>query len=266
LQTILKALTLHGEEGRLMSSSVTRNKWFKYRFLKKSEEIAPHLPETRIMTKKAFWDLIAKYRHVIVKPVGGSRGQGVIQVSSIGNNKFALHFENIRHKIQGKENTYMYLKRKIGSIRYMVQRRISRPTINSRPFDLRVITQRRRYSDLWFVTATVAKVAGKGYIVSNNTRSRGALLPVLTAFQRSTIKHLSPQTLLSSIERIALLSTKRLATYFKGHRIYGLDMGLDQKGSVWIIEANLYPSTSHFWKLKDKTMYHRIMEYKKGLN
>jgi glutathione synthase/RimK-type ligase-like ATP-grasp enzyme len=246
-----------------MSSSATRNKWFKYEYLKKSEELAPYLPETRIMTKNAFWDLIAKYKHVIVKPVGGSRGEGVIQVSSLGNNKYVLHIENIRHTILGKENTYMYLKRKIGSRRYMVQRRISRPTINGRPFDLRVITQRRRYSNLWDVTAKVAKVAGKGYIVSNNTRSRGQLLPVLTAFQRSTIKHLSPQTLLSNIERIALLSTQRLAAHFIGHRIYGLDMGLDRKGSVWIIEANLYPSPSHFWKLKDKTMYHQIMAYKK---
>jgi hypothetical protein len=251
--------------GRIMSNSMTRNKWFKYWFLKKSEQLASYVPETRIMTKNDFWDLMAKYRHVIVKPIGGSRGQGVIQVSSIGNDQYALHFENIRFMIQGKENTYMYLKRKIGSIRYMVQRRISRPTINGRPFDLRVIIQRRRYSNLWIVTAKVAKVAGKGYIVSNNTRSRGALLPVLTAFQRSTIKHLSPEILLSNIERIALLSTQRLATYFKGHRIYGLDIGLDQKGSVWIIEANLYPSTSHFWKLKDKTMYHRIMAYKRDV-
>jgi hypothetical protein len=215
------------------------------------------------MTKKTFWDLMAKYRHVIVKPIRGSRGQGVIQVSSIGNDKYALHIENRRLTIQGKENTYMYLKRKIGSIRYMVQRRISRPTINDRPFDLRVIIQRPRYSNEWIVTAKVAKVAGKGYIVSNNTRSRGQLLQVLTAFQRSTINHLPPETMLANIDRIALLSTQRLATYFKGHRIYGLDMGLDQNGSVWIIEANLYPATSHFWKLKDKTMYHRIMEYKK---
>jgi hypothetical protein len=144
----------------------------------------------------------------------------------------------------------------------MVQRRISRPTINGRPFDLRVIIQRRSGSNIWTVTAKVAKVAGKGYIVSNNTRSKGVLLPVLTAFQRSTIKHLSPQALLSNIDRIALLSTQRLATYFTDHRIYGLDIGLDENGSVWIIEANLYPSLSHFLKLEDKTMYHRITAYK----
>jgi D-alanine-D-alanine ligase-like ATP-grasp enzyme len=41
-------------------------------------------------------------------------------------------------------------------------------------------------------------------------------------------------------------------------------MGLDQNGHIWIIEANRSPMMSHFRKIKDKTMYHRIVEYKKG--
>jgi glutathione synthase/RimK-type ligase-like ATP-grasp enzyme len=246
-----------------MSQYASRNKWLKYGFLKKSGQLTPHLPESRIMTQNAFFDLIAKYTHVIVKPIKGSRGQGVIQVSSIGNDMYTLHIENIRHIIQGKENTYIYLKTIIGASKYMVQRRISRPTIDDNPFDLRVIVQRKRHSSLWKVTGRVAKVAGKGYIVSNISRSKGYLLPVRTAFQHSTIKHLSSQTLLSNIDRIAILSAERLAAHFPGHRIYGLDIGLDQNGSVWIIEANNFPILSHFKKLKDKTMYHRITAYKK---
>jgi glutathione synthase/RimK-type ligase-like ATP-grasp enzyme len=252
------------EGGRLMSSSASRNKWLKYGFLKKSEQLTPYLPESRIMTQNAFSDLIAKYTHVIVKPIRGSRGKGVIQVSSIENNMYILHIENIRYTIQGKEDTYMYLKTIIGTSEYMVQRRISRPTINDCPFDLRVIVQRKKLSNLWIVTGRVAKVAGKGYIVSNISRSKGYLLPVRTAFQHSTIKYLSTQTLLSNIDRIALLSAERLATHFTGHRIYGLDIGLDQNGRVWIIEANNFPILSHFRKLNDTTMYNRIMAYKKG--
>jgi glutathione synthase/RimK-type ligase-like ATP-grasp enzyme len=241
-----------------------KNKWLKYLYLKKSKRLTHCMPETQIATKHTFWNLIAKYEHVIVKPVRGSRGRGVIQVSSLGDNRYELHYENQKTTIEGKKNTYRYIKSIIGSNGNMVQRRIDRPTIDDRPFDLRVIIQRRRNSYLWKVTGRVAKVAGQDYIVSNNTRSNGDLLPVRTAFQNSTIKHLSSQTLLSKIDRIALRSAKRLATYFKGHRIYGLDMALDQDGRVWIIEANLFPSRSHFRKLEDKTMYRRITSYKKG--
>jgi hypothetical protein len=243
--------------------SAAKNKWLKYQFLKYSAQLSPYVPETRIMTSPDFWDLIAKYGHVIVKPVWGSRGRGVIQVSSIGNDKYALHYENIRITLRGKKSTYQFLKRKIGSISYMIQQRVTRPTINGRPFDMRVITQRRRNSAIWTVTGLVVKVAGKGYIVSNNSRSKGDLLTLPAAIRRSSIKHLSPQTLQSRIHRVALLSTRRLSTFFVGHRIYGYDMGLDLEGHPWIIEANLFPSMSHFRKLKDQTMCRRITAYKK---
>jgi len=242
----------------------TKNKWLKYLYLKKSRQLAPFVPETRIMTKQDFWDLVTKYGDVVVKPVWGSRGRGVIQVSSLGNNRYEIHYENIRTTMRGKENTYQYLKRKTGSTRYMVQRRIDRPTIQGRPFDMRVITQRRRNSDVWVVTAMVAKVAGKGYIVSNHSRSKGDLLLFHTAIQKSSIRHFSPNILQSRIHRVALMATERLSAFFLGHRIYGYDIGLDQNGHPWIIEANLFPSRSHFRELKDKTMYHRITAFKKG--
>jgi glutathione synthase/RimK-type ligase-like ATP-grasp enzyme len=247
-----------------MSSSAARNKWLKYEYLKKSEQLEPHLPETRKMTKNDFWDLISKYRKVIVKPVKGSRGRGVIQIKSKEDDMYALHYEKIRLTVQGKEDTYKFLKRKIGSASYMVQRRVSRPKINGRPFDLRVIIQRRKNSDSWKVTGKVAKVAGRGYIVSNNSRSKGDLLEVLDAFKRSTIKHLDLESLQAEIDKIALLAAETLAAYFPGHRIFGLDMGPDRHGHIWIIEANLFPSRSHFRKLKDKTMYRKITEYQKG--
>ncbi|WP_054971968.1 YheC/YheD family protein [Paenibacillus sp. A3] len=86
-----------------------------------------------------------------------------------------------------------------------------------------------------------------------------------TAIQKSTIRHLSPQSLQSKIDRISLMSARRLRALFPEHRIYGLDVGLDLKGHPWIIEANLFPSMSHFLKLKDRTMYRRIMAYKKSV-
>ncbi|WP_391563884.1 YheC/YheD family protein [Paenibacillus cremeus] len=42
-------------------------------------------------------------------------------------------------------------------------------------------------------------------------------------------------------------------------RFEGLDIGLDNKGRIWIIEANLKPNIFPFLLLKDKTMYRRIM-------
>jgi len=40
-------------------------------------------------------------------------------------------------------------------------------------------------------------------------------------------------------------------------------MGLDRNGRVWIIEANFKPMKRLFLKLKDKSMYRKIVAYSK---
>ncbi|PZE21671.1 YheC/YheD family protein [Paenibacillus xerothermodurans] len=244
--------------------SIKRDKWFKFRVLKNLDELAAHIPETHIFTEKRLWLFVRKYKHVIVKPVSGSRGRGVIQVSALGDNRYLLHYDNNKDTLRGKDSAYTYIKRLTGSAKYLVQRKICRPKIDGRSFDMRVITQRDPSSGEWRVTARVAKVAGKGYIVSNITRSKGQLLLPSTALKRSTIQHLPESTLLAEIDRIALQTSKALARYYKGHRIYGMDMGPDRNGHIWIIEANLFPSISHFVKLKDTSMYRRIIAFQRA--
>ncbi|UUZ79155.1 YheC/YheD family protein [Paenibacillus sp. P26] len=244
--------------------STAKNKWLKYRYLKKSRSLGPHMPKTRVMSRRALWSLIRKYGHVMVKPVWGSRGRGIIQVSSLGGRQYALHYENTQTTLKGKSSVYRYIRKRTGSAHYMVQRLIERPTIDGRPFDLRVIIQRKKHSGSWVVTGRVAKVAGKGYVVSNHERSKGQLLTVQTAFRRSTIGHLSPLKLTAEVDKISLKSARKLSKYFPNHRIYGLDIALDGKGYIWIIETNLFPSLSHFRKMTDQSMYRRILSYKKG--
>jgi hypothetical protein len=232
--------------------------------MKESIQLAAHLPETKRMTQNAFWYLIRKYGQVIVKPNGGSGGVGVIQITALGNENYGIHTDRRRITVKQKKRTFAILKRKMGNRNYIVQRRINLVTINKRPIDIRVIVQRRKSTSEWHVTGGVAKVAGKGYIVTNNTRSKGILLPIPTAIRKSSIRNRTRKTLVPNLHRIALLSAQRLVKLYPNNYIFGLDMGLDRNGRVWIIEANNAPSMSHFLKLKDKTMYRKIMKYKKA--
>jgi hypothetical protein len=240
----------------------SRNKFVKYQHMKNFAPLAPYLPQTYWMSPKAFWGLMTQYGRAIVKPAGGSRGRGVYQVTSLGNGQYDIHIENRKIRKVGEAETYDYLNQCIGSESYIVQRWISRASVGGRPFDMRVIIQRKRNSKEWTITAKIAKVVGDGYIVSNITRSKGTLLPVHTAIARSSLKKHSLRSLQSSIDRVGLLSARRLSTLFPNHRIYGLDLALDQSGHPWIIEANLFPALSHFQKLKNKTMLRQIMSYK----
>lgn len=239
------------------------NKLGKYLFMRRSPQLAPHLPATTRMTLRNFDNYLARFGSVIVKPNSSSGGAGIVKVTALGNARYVVHKENKQIVVTGKQNAYVQLRKRIGSRPYIVQRRVNLATVNNRPFDMRVIVQRRRNTREWKVTGELAKVAGKGYIVTNNTRSKGQLLPLRTGIGRSSIRNRSLETMVSDIHRIALTAARRLNLYYPWQRIFGMDVGLDRNGHVWIIEANKAPSMSHFLKMKNYAAYRRIMGYKR---
>ncbi|OAB44991.1 YheC/YheD family protein [Paenibacillus antarcticus] len=244
--------------------NLSKNKWLKYKYLEHSSSLTPYLPSTKQFSHHNFLRMMDKYGQVIVKPIGGSRGRGVYQVRNLGEDLYEIHIENRQHQFMGLDAVYSYLQERTKHHSYMVQRLITRATVQGRPFDMRIIVQRRRYHSTWKVTGKVAKVVGPGYIVSNIERSNGKLMRVSSALSESSLSDMSKTMLKHKIKHVSIRSVKRLDRLFPGHRIYGLDIGLDQDGHVWIIEANLFPSRSHFRKLKDKSMYRRISSYIRG--
>jgi len=205
--------------------------------------------------------MLNKYGDVIIKPSASFGGKGVMQVSAEREGRYSLHSDKKVKVFGSLKELSAYLKRKhLHS--YIVQRRISLAKANGRPFDLRVMVQRRKKSD-WTVTGKLAKIAGKGYIVTNIERSKGKVVSVKKAIQSSKISGKYSKALMSKIDKVALRTAKHLHKYYKWIHMTGVDMGLDHKGRIWIIEANFDPATSLFLKLKDKSMYRKIISYKK---
>jgi len=238
------------------------NKLGKYRRMKKWSRLAPHLPETNWLYEWQLSKFLGKYGDIIVKPNGGSRGRNVIRVFSSGNGRYTIHHEKKQISLLGLSNAIQDVMRRVGSEDYIVQRRIPLATVNQRPFDVRIIVQRDVQSNKWSVTGKLAKLAGKGYIVTNLTRSNGRPLTVSNAIERSTIETSFKKGLVSKLNAIAVNSARCMRSLYPKHRIYGLDLGIDNKGFIWIIEVNLKPSMSHFRKLGDKEAIRRIVDYK----
>ena len=240
-----------------------RDKWKDYQVMKREEALLKSLPKTQLLTKQSFWEMMNKNNQVIIKPRHGYQGRGVTQISSLGKNLYEIHAENKKVTLTDREEVYSQLNVQKGSFRYkryIVQQRIPLATIDDCPFDLRVMVQRRKNSPIWVVTGKLAKVAAQNYFITNVAQN---VLPVEEAIQNSSLSqfHLQIQDLLSEIDRIALLAGAQLNPKY---RTIGFDIGLDQKGKIWIIEANFYPVLSIFNLLKDKTMYETIKSYKKG--
>lgn len=241
----------------------SEDKFTKYRFLRRSSTISAHLPETHMLTFSSFHSMLKKYREIIVKPIGKGGGFGVIKITTLGKKKYLIHLETRKKVVKGIKTTYFQVKKLTKGLSYLVQRYIPLAKINHRPFDVRVIVQRKKGSRTWSVTGTAAKIAGKGYIVTNNTRSKGTLIPLPVALQKTSFRPFHKQ-LMTKMKKTAIKIANRMNLLYPQHRIYGLDMGISKKGRIYLIEANKYPSLSHFIKLKDFSTYKRIQRIKKG--
>ena len=256
-----KQKTFHISIGGMTSlGKKSESKLTKYYVLRASSTLSGALPRTRLFSKRALYDFLDRYSKVIAKPAAGSGGAGVILVTGLGRSKYRIQRGAKRKTKHSKKSTYKYLRKKINS-RYLVQRGISLARVSGSLFDVRVMVQRKS-GQPWVVTGMLAKVAGRGYIITNIKRSGGKVLPLSTALHRSNIRGASPAAVIARMRQVALLAAQRLSRYYTSQRVFGLDMGVDAKGRVWIIEANLRPDISLFLKLADKSMYRTIVAYR----
>lgn len=234
-------------------------KWHKFVILKGEKKLLPYLPETCKLTYTTLWRTLECYQQVIIKPDIGSFGHNVIQLSLKDNDHYEIHHEDRKIIICGRDLAYSYLQKKHFVTRSIVQQRIPLIHIDGCPVDIRVMVQRKMNCNNWVVTGKIAKLSKKGFIITNVVQK---LLTVDTAFEKSSLKKCTFPDLLSGIDRVALLTAKRLEAFYPRCRMIGLDIGIDYKGKIWIIEANLCPAISIFKLLEDKTMYHRIKSFK----
>lgn len=241
---------------------VSVGKWTKYKLMLENEKLASFLPDTQYLNKTSLTIMLDKYNQIMVKPCNGLQGRGIIQISALSDEKFELHIEHRKTFVNGKENIYDYLKENnfLKKRHYIVQQRIPLATINNNPFDFRVMVQRKRDSIEWVVTGKLARLAANNFVVTNVAK---AVLSVEDAIEKSLINNENINNIVADLEEVSLLIAGELSNSYSLRRVYGLDLGIDLEGKVWIIEANLRPAVSMFKYLNDGS-YETIRSFKRG--
>jgi glutathione synthase/RimK-type ligase-like ATP-grasp enzyme len=237
-----------------------RQKWAQHTILIEDDFLKDCLPETKLLDEASFWELLDRYKQVIVKPNRGRWGKGLLKIKKIGRNKYEFCSEMNKRFIHGRFDTYRNVKRYLISDHNIVQQSISLGEIGGAPFDFRVMVQRRRNSATWAITGMVAKVASKRYFITNTA---GKVMNVEKALEDSNIKKMNYNELLNLIEEISIVTAEKLSSVYPKHRVYGIDIGIDNKGKPWVFEANFNPNLAYFRMLADKKTLNKIRSFKR---
>lgn len=236
--------------------SIKRDKWMQYRILKDASFLAARLPETRLLKPNDLAKLLHQYQSLVLKPRDGRYGRDILFITRNGVNSYRIHNEKKTVTIKDTKQLLKWIGKKTRGRRYIVQSRMQLAQIQHKPFDIRIMVQRRRgASSTWKVTGSYAKVAAQGYLVTNVP---SLIISVPMALKLARI---GDRSLLIKAERIALLAAKRLGKRFPTLRQVGFDIGIDRKRQIWIIEGNYQPDLLPFRLLKDSSMYRRIRWY-----
>lgn len=235
-------------------------KWVTYQTLSSNPSLADYLPDTRLLTDfRVVEAMVKKYQTVYLKPVIGSKGKNIIRVTRNRQTQgYQYQYQKNRKTYRGTAANINQLKTALRIVmnkrNYLVQQGINLLTYQGHITDVRVIVQKNDMGQ-WAVTGIGCRMGPTGSITSNiSSGGQGAKLAVVLE------RHFQNQEQRQQIERdvrfLALESARILEKTIGSAGEMGVDLGIDEKGKVWFIEANMRPARSIFLLIDEPQTRH----------
>lgn len=219
------------------------DKWSIHQGLRQDPEIKKLLPDTvRYINSDSLRMFLQKYPYLYLKPTHGSLGSGIIRIFKEKDYRCQFSSMNgmITQYFSTFEKLFDRLRGRLNKRAYLLQQGLHLITMNNQILDFRALVQ-RNYLGEWHITSIVARVSNHNNIVSNVARG-GAIYPLTEAL--SSADYSFPVEITkNAIREAALKVAKSMEQYIPGEFAeLGIDLALDQKGDLWLIEVNSKPS------------------------
>lgn len=230
------------------------NKWSRHEVMRSSSKLSAYMPETKKMSLANLTAMLNKYGMVYVKPVNGSMGIGVMKVEKRGKG-IRCQAGTVRRSFPDVSSGYSAIRDYAEGKSYMVQMGIRLAKYRGRPFDFRMMVQRKPGGP-WKVTGIAGRLAHPRKIVTNGSQG-GTIYPASVLLPGSGAQ-------INRMKQIGLSCVKRLHAVYPGMKQIGLDMAVDTRGRTWIIEANTKPDPCPFTKLPSHAALREIVSHGKA--
>ncbi|BFH70051.1 MAG: YheC/YheD family protein [Paenibacillus dendritiformis] len=240
-----------------------RNKWTIYQVLSTVPSLKKYLPDTRLYSGIQDVQRMLKERPLLyLKPVNGTGGRGILRIQRIRSSDGVVYVEGRDHQrqvIRPQKMTYSQLASRLSSWkandRYLIQQGIALKLPSGRVHDYRMLVQKNG-SGVWSVTGCAGRVGPVNSITSNLHGGGQAVRMEELLSQwigdKTRILHIRREAEALSLEVAAFLE-KRYDALCE----LALDLAIDQKGRIWLLEVNPKPAREVFHRIGDKETYRK---------
>ncbi|KQO01128.1 YheC/YheD family protein [Paenibacillus sp. Leaf72] len=219
-------------QGRQLAS-----KWAKTAVLLSHAGIAPHIPPTRRYTGENLRSMLQTHRMVVIKPVCGAGGHGVIKVTQDGSASYSYTYYAKKKQFSSFNALKSALDKQRKGRAYIIQKGILLASVGSRPIDYRVKYVKTDRG--WVYRSMVGRIAREGLFVTNLCRG-GTMVSAAEGIRRS-ISGTVVRAKKSKMRELTVQATQLLESRFPGIGQLGFDYGIDKSGKIWIFEVNTRP-------------------------
>jgi glutathione synthase/RimK-type ligase-like ATP-grasp enzyme len=220
------------------------NKWKVHEALASDREMTAFLPKTlkieSVQQLKTHLEHAEFTTPVLLKPVHGSQGNGIVRINSYHDHVSAqvnMQGKMKQMQFQSKSSFFKWIQRYIKTRNVLIQPFLTLQNDEGRPFDIRILLQKDHKGD-WVERGRGTRVGKRDTFISN-LHSGGQIedydnwMNTHFSLKRIDIEH--------KIRHILSRTPQLLEQQFQPLFELGMDIGVDREGKVWIIEVNSKP-------------------------
>jgi glutathione synthase/RimK-type ligase-like ATP-grasp enzyme len=278
IRTMLQNSAVHDKIRELELQNVVfinktkgRNKDKINQYLNTMEVTSSYIPDSINFSFRNMLIYLKRYGKVIIKPVNGSFGERIVKVEK----REAFYYVHYIHRRRQHKRVFLSTRRLFLFFRrlykrpsiYMLQQWIDFKQYEGSSLDIRTSVQKNENGQ-WALTGIVARVAKKDGIVTNVAQGGKVV-------RFADIYRVLDEIAKEQLYELSLLLGKQLEMYNPQTADLGLDIGIDEKGKLWFIEANYCDERYAYRESSDYDMwfesyrvpfsyaYHRYLEVDK---
>ncbi|PEB51835.1 alpha-L-glutamate ligase [Bacillus pseudomycoides] len=218
-----------------------------YNKIKQAKEFEQYLiPFYELTDVNKFFDMINNYERVIIKPISGHQGKGIVFIE-----KYREHYkinEEGRLLSINKKELLDFISHKIQEQGYIVQRFISCQIKSGHVYDFRLHVQRNGEGN-WVITSIYPRIGLLGSVVSN--MASGGYSTYLESFLKTEFGNNS-YNIQRYLERFAISFSNHFNSLYKNVLFdeLGIDVGIDKIQKLWLFEVNWRPGLPSIFNLE----------------